>query len=350
MMREEVVMDGRIAQPGSTCVSGARPLAFISSETIRPMLGWSEAVDRLRAAYSTPHTAMSIPPRAVARGPSGWLRTMSAIPPGGRFMGAKVFGIGPKKMVNYAIVLVEQDSGLIAAIVDGAAITAIRTAATSALAIDRLAKSGPIRLGLLGSGVEASAHVAAAAHVRTLAKVTVFSPTRSRRESFAASVRQQFGVECTTVESAAEAAAAADVLIAAARSRNESPILHAHLLRPGMLAVSIGSTLAEQREADVTAIEACDLIVCDAVDEVLNETGDMLAAKAAQIDVGAKTISLNALLSAQCEERVAAAKQVMFKSVGSALQDVVIAELAYEKALAAGRLDDLGAEFYTKYV
>jgi alanine dehydrogenase len=223
--------------------------------------------------------------------------------------------------------------------VDGAAITAIRTAATSALAIDRLAKSGPIRLGLLGSGVEASAHVAAAAHVRTLAKVTVFSPTRSRRESFAASVRQQFGVECTAVESAAEAAAAADVLI-----------LHAHMLRPGMLAVSIGSTLAEQREADVTAIEACDLIVCDAVDEVLNETGDMLAAKAAQIEVGAKTISLNALLSAQCEERVAAAKQVMFKSVGSALQDVVIAELAYEKALAAGRLDDLGAEFYTKYV
>jgi hypothetical protein len=48
---------------------------------------------------------------------------MSAIPPGTRFMGAKVFGIGPKKMVNYAIVLVEQDSGLIAAIVDGAAIT-----------------------------------------------------------------------------------------------------------------------------------------------------------------------------------------------------------------------------------
>lgn len=57
------------------------------------------------------------------RGPSGWLRTMSAIPPGTRFMGAKVFGIGPKKMVNYAIVLVEQDSGLIAAIVDGAAVT-----------------------------------------------------------------------------------------------------------------------------------------------------------------------------------------------------------------------------------
>jgi ornithine cyclodeaminase/alanine dehydrogenase-like protein (mu-crystallin family) len=109
---------------------------------------------------------------------------------------------------------------------------------------------GPIRLGLLGSGVEASAHVAAAAHVRTLAKVTVFSPTRSRRESFAASVRQQFGVECTAVESAA------DVLIAAARSRNESPILHAHMLRPGMLAVSIGSTLTTRCSAMTGAPKA----------------------------------------------------------------------------------------------
>jgi alanine dehydrogenase len=350
MMREEIIMDVQSAQPSSTIISGARQLAFVSSETIRAMHHWPEAVDRLRTAYSNPHSPMAIPPRAVARGASGWLRTMSAIPPGARFMGAKVFGIGPKKMVNYAIVLIEQDSGLIAAIVDGAAITAIRTAATSALAIDRLAKSGPIRLGLLGSGVEASAHVAAAAHVRPLSKITVFSPSRTRRVAFAASVRQQFGVECATVESADEAAEDADVLIAAARSRDESPILHAHMLRPGMIAVSIGSTLPEQREADVTAIDACDLIVCDAVDEVLNETGDMLAAKAAQIDVGTKTISLNALLSNQCEDRVAVAKQVMFKSVGSAVQDIVIAELAYEKALAAGRLDDMGAEFYTKYV
>jgi ornithine cyclodeaminase/alanine dehydrogenase len=275
---------------------------------------------------------------------------MSAIPPGTRFMGAKVFGIGPRKMVNYAIVLVEQDSGLIAAIVDGAAITAIRTAATSALAIDRLAKPGPIRLGLLGSGVEARAHVAAAAHVRTLSEVTVFSPTRTRCESFAASVRQQFGVACVAVESAEAAAEDADVLIAAARSRDESPILHARMLRPGMIAVSIGSTLPEQREADVTAVDACDLIVCDALEEVLNETGDMLAAKAAHLDVHTKAISLNALLSKQCDHRVAAAKQVMFKSVGNALQDIVIAELAYEKALAAGRLDDVGAQFYTKHV
>jgi alanine dehydrogenase len=343
-------MTATAPQPASRLAPEVPQLAFMSSEMIRPMLDWSEAVARLKAAYEVPHPPLSAPPRSVARGAYGWLRTMSAIPPGTRFMGAKVFGIGPKKMVNYAIVLVEQDSGLIAAIVDGAAITAVRTAATSALAVDRLAGRGPIRLGVLGSGVEASAHVAAIANVRTVSKVKVFSPTRPRCEAFATSIGQELGLQCTAVGSADEAAEDVDVLIAAARSRDESPILHARMLQAGRVAVSIGSTMPEQREADVTAIDLCDLIVCDAVEEVLNETGDMLAAEAAGVDARAKTISLNALLSKQCEERVATAKQVMFKSVGCALQDIVIAELAYEKALAAGRLNNVGSEFYIKYV
>lgn len=340
----------RVLESSSASRERARPVSFVSSQTVREVLDWSDAVDRLRAAYTAPLSPQCIPPRALARGAACVLRTMSAAPPGGRFMGAKIFGVGPKKMVNYAIILIEQDSGLIAAIVDGAAITALRTAATSALALDRLAKSGPLRVGVLGSGAEAQAHVAAAAHVRRLSQVKVFSPTEARREAFAESIRQQFNLECVAAQSADEAAAGVDVLIAAARSRDESPILHARMLRAGMTAISIGSTLPEQREVDVSAVELCDLIVCDAVDEVLNETGDMLAARAAQLDVHAKAVSLNALLSKQCEERVAAAKHVMFKSVGNAMQDIVIAEAAYEKALQAGRLTGLDAEFYTKYV
>lgn len=96
-----------------------------------------------------------------------------------------------------------------------------------------------------------------------------------------------------------------------------SRVQYGRMLHPGMTAVSIGSTLPEQREVDVSAVEVCDLIVCDAVAEVLNETGDMLAARAEKLDVHEKTVSLNALLSNQCDERVTAAKLVMFKSVGS---------------------------------
>lgn len=325
----------------------AGPL-FVSADAARTQLQWIESVERLRAAYSIPHTAQQVPPRAIARGAGGWLRTMSAVPPGCRFMGAKVFGIGPLRQVNYAIILIEQESGLIAGIVDGAAITAIRTAATSAIAVDRLAVAGPLRLGVLGSGEEARGHVEAIAAVRGVSALKVYSPTPARREAFADDFRRKLGVEVMPCGTSSDAAEHCDVLIAAARSKNEQPIVYGSMLRPGTVTVSIGSTLPEQREADVSAVAACDLVVCDALDEVRDETGDMIACRDAGIDVAGKLISLNALLSGQCDDRVGAAHRIMFKSVGSALQDIVIAELAFERALAAGSADQLPVKFYTK--
>ena len=118
----------------------AEGAVFVSSDVSSKVLSWDSAVDALEAAYSLTHFDNTAPRRTVARGKQNWLRTLSAIPPGSRFMGAKVFGLGPGRAVNYAIILIEQSSGIIAAIVDGSSITAIRTAATSAMAIRKLCK------------------------------------------------------------------------------------------------------------------------------------------------------------------------------------------------------------------
>jgi len=325
----------------------SQEVIFVSADVARRHLGWRQVVERLRDAYSLPHTAQSAPPRATARTPDGWLRTQSASPAGCRFMGAKIFGIGPKRLVNYAIVLIEQDSGLLRAIVDGGAITAIRTAATSAVAIDSLAPQERLCVSLLGSGEEARAHLRAVAAIRAIKRAAVFSPTESRRRAFADEMSLELGIDVVAVASP-EAAADCDILIAAARAREEKPIVQANMVRPGMLTVSIGSTLPEQREVDVSAVAACDLIVCDVVEEVLHETGDMLAARDAGIDLSSRLVSLNALMSGECAERVAGARQVMFKSVGSALQDVVVAELAFDCAVADGSANALPVSFYTK--
>jgi len=263
-------------------------------------------------------------------------------------MGAKVFGVGPRQLVNYVIVLIEKESGLIAGMVDGATITEFRTAATSALAVSRLAPQGPLRLGVLGSGDEARGHVAAIATVRSISEMKVFSPTQAKREAFATYFTNQLGVPCSAATSAEDAADGVDILIAAARARAEIPILHGHMLRRGMMAISIGSTMPEQREADASAIAACDLIVCDAVDEVLDETGDMIEARHAGIDVISKTVSLNDIVSGRCQERANAAQLPMYKSVGNALQDMVVAELSFVKAQQAGCSTSLPIGFYVK--
>jgi alanine dehydrogenase len=321
---------------------------FVSAEAIRQVLAWDEVISRLRTAYSVPHGETVSPPRTIARNEGLWLRALTAVPPGARYMGAKLFGIGRRRTLEYVVVLIDQETGQIAGFVDANLITAYRTAATSAVAVDALAKPDPEVLGLLGSGDEAQSHLRAIARVRKLKTVQVFSPTQVRREAFAEKFKQELGVDCIAVDSAEAAVSGSDIVVAAARSRNEEPILFGRWLRPGMLVVSIGSTLPEQREIDASVVEACDLIVCDVIDEVVAETGDMLAAARADIPFKHKLVSLNQLLCGKAADRGAGASIPMFKSVGAAIQDLVVAELAFDNAVAEGLATPLPINFLTK--
>jgi alanine dehydrogenase len=315
------------------------------------VFSWREAIDALAATYAAPAKPASMPPRAVGRDDGAWLRVLPALPAGRRYFGAKLMGMAPaapEPGVEYVVVLYDRATSRIAAFVDAHQVTAYRTAATSAMALERLASAQPIRLGVLGSGLEASMHVRAFATVRPLERVTVFSPTPERREAFAAAAAADLAVAAEATEDPEEAVAGADVVLAAARSRGELPILRGDWLGPATVVVSIGSTVPSQRELDVTVVAACDLIVCDAVDEVLEQAGDMLAAARAGIAFRAKAFSLHQLVAGDLDERLAAARRPMFKSVGGGLQDVVVAEVVLRKALDAGLATALPIRFDTK--
>jgi ornithine cyclodeaminase/alanine dehydrogenase-like protein (mu-crystallin family) len=115
-----------------------------------------------------------------------------------------------------------------------------------------------------------------------------------------------------------------------------------------MVTVSIGSTLPEQREIDSSVVAACDLIVCDVVDEVITETGDMIAAVRDGVEFKNKIVSLNQLVSQAKPDGAAKSRMPLFKSVGSALQDLAVAELVFDKACAQGLATSLPIRFLTK--
>jgi ornithine cyclodeaminase/alanine dehydrogenase-like protein (mu-crystallin family) len=186
-------------------------------------------------------------------------------------------------------------------------------------------------------------HVRAFRAVRELEELTVYSPTPERRRAFAT---EHGG---WAVDEPADAVAGATVVLAAARSHGEVPIVFGDWLAPRVVVLSIGSTVPEQRELDVSVVERCDLIVCDDVDEVSHETGDMLEAARAGVPFADKAFSLHALLAGELDARLAASERPLFKSVGSGLQDVVVAGLIFERALAAGRATPLPIEFLTKH-
>lgn len=324
---------------------------FVSAEASRAVFDWREAVAALQKVYALPIAPAAAPPRTVGAGDKAWLRTLPALPPGSRYFGAKLMGAAMGSAtpgVEYVIVLFDRETSRIAAFVDANLVTGYRTAATSAAALDRLAPAGAHRLAVLGSGLEASMHTRAFAAVRPLSEVVVFSPTPARRDAFAETLGAELGVPVRAVGEAREAVEGSSIILAAARSRGEQPILHGDWLSPGMTIVSIGSTVPEQREIDASVVAKCDFIICDMVEEVLQETGDMIAAAAAGVDVHAKSFSLNQLLSGEIEQARAAARLPMFKSVGGGLQDVVVAEMILEKALARELATPLPIAFETK--
>jgi alanine dehydrogenase len=324
---------------------------FVSSDAARTVFQWKDAITALQQAYGLPIPTKATPPRTVAILEKTWLRTLPAIPPGGRYFGAKLMGSNMGDAppgIEYVIVLFDRTTNHIAAFVDGNLVTGFRTAATSAAALDRLAPQGPVRLAVLGSGLEASMHTRAFASVRQLTQITVFSPTADRREAFAAAVTSDLGIPARGVASAREAVEGADIVLTAARSRGEEPILFGDWLQPGATVVSIGSTIPEQREIDVSVVERSDLIICDTLEEVLNETGDMIAARAAGIGFHDKAFSLADLMNGACDAQLSRAKAPMFKSVGGGLQDIVVAELILTKALEAGLATPLPMTFETK--
>ena len=311
------------------------PTRFLSDADVARLADWQLAVAALAAAYSQTTADAMVPPRAMARGEGLWLRSLTAVSPTGGHMGCKLIAASVRnRCASYLIALFDQQTMALSALIDGNRVTGLRTAATATLAIDRLAPHRPLRVAVIGSGFEARGVLECLQCVRELAWVSVFSPTQASRERFAEAFRPALNI--VAVDTAQAAVEGCDVVICAARSRDESPVLQGAWLPAGATVVSLGSTLPEQREVDALTLERAVCIVADMPQEVLHDTGDALAAVTAGINVADKLIALSDLVAGHVTPRRNEHDIVLYKSVGSALQDVVIAEMLYARALQQG--------------
>lgn len=305
---------------------------FLTDADVRAAFDWADAIAALRSAYGAPPDETRFPSRTMARGDGLWLRTLSGVPGDGGPMGAKLIAASLRhRRASYLIPLFDQESVELTALLDGHSITGFRTAATSALAADLLAPAGPLHVAVIGSGFEAQNHVRALAAIRTLSSVTVFSPNPASRNRFTEELAN-LGLPLATAESAEAATADADLVVCAARSRDEQPTLRE--APAGATVVSIGSTLPEQRELATEVIAHAKVIVADMVDEVAHDTGDLIVAKEAGIDFAGKVVSLADVVSGRTTGRPAHDPDavVIYKSVGSAAQDLAVAAMCTRRA------------------
>ena len=177
-------------------------------------------------------------------------------------------------------------------------------------------------MAVIGSGFEAKTHLEALAGTMPLGPVSVFSPRETSRAAFCEAMAAK-GIAVRSADSAREAVAASDLVICAARSRDESPTLLGAWLRPGMTVVSIGSTLPEQRELDAEAIGRADVIVADMIEEVAHDFADRL-------------VSLADVVSGRHPARTDPGQILIYKFVGAAVQDLAVAAMCVARARTLG--------------
>jgi ornithine cyclodeaminase/alanine dehydrogenase len=252
-------------------------------------------------------------------------------------MGFKAYHGNPEYGARFLVILSSMHTGEVLAAIDGIYLTAVRTAATSAVAANYLAPRGPWHLAIIGSGLEAETHCKAMATINEIIDIRVFSPNAARREAFAARMHSELGIPVVSCETAQDAVRGAHhVVVATHTGASCRTAYDGAWLEKGQHLTSIGSTNQRMRELDTDVFRLVDTMVFDVMaEQVAKESADVLTfcAQGGRID---EAQWLPDIVSGRRPGRSDPAATTLFKSVGSAVEDMVAAAQVYQVALERG--------------
>jgi ornithine cyclodeaminase len=228
------------------------------------------------------------------------------------------------------VIAFDPTTGTPVALLDGTALTTLRTAAGSAVAIDALAVADADGLGVLGSGVQARAHVRAVARVRPLRTVAIWSPDPGRRARAAAELTAELGISVHAVDD--PKAAVTGMPIVATCTLATTPVLAGAWLASGCTVVSIGSFEPDRAEVDGETIRRAATVVVDDPSTAATHAGPIVTAIADGVLTVAELIPLGAVLAGDRVGRGADDDIVFYNSVGLGIQDAAVAWVAVRAA------------------
>lgn len=314
----------------------------IGQEEVRELLPMADCIDVVRDALAALargdgiqplRPVMWLPDRVGALGMMpGYLGSIDT-------MGIKTVTVFPgNEGTEYdshqgTVMLFDSGNGRLEAVIDATEITAIRTAAASAVATDHLARDDASVVAVLGAGVQGRAHVEAIPLVRDIAEIRVWSrtPDHARRlvDGF------DNGERIRAVSTVAEAVAGADVVCTTTASPD--PILTGAMLEAGMHVNAVGSSVPFARELDTEAMARSRIFV-DRRESTLNESGDFLMAKAdGAVDDDDIVAEVGEVIVGSHPGRESERDITTFVSLGIAVEDIAAGDLVYRRALESGK-------------
>jgi ornithine cyclodeaminase len=318
-------------------------LLIVGSADVRralTMLDCIEAVERAMRAVSRGDAR--VPLRTVMGVPGG--QNLFAVMPGyvadPRGLGAKILALYPENPARGlsshigVVVLFDAETGLPAAVMDAAEITAIRTAAASAVATRALARADARELAILGTGEQAVTHLEALAHVRNLHAVRVWGRSPEKAHAFAQAQGRKLSLPIRVANTAREAVDGADVVCTLTGAKE--PILNGAWLSEGAHVNLVGASRIHAREADDGVVTRSRFFV-DLRESARAEAGELRHAMDAGL-VGESHLlgEIGDVLNGTVPGRISGQDITVYKSVGIAAQDMAAAHVIYERAIREG--------------
>ncbi|RLQ92397.1 ornithine cyclodeaminase family protein [Falsibacillus albus] len=229
------------------------------------------------------------------------------------------------------VLLFDSKDGSLKAAVDGNAITAIRTAAVSAVATDLLARKNAQTLCVLGSGEQARSHIEAMVLVRQIKLIKVWSRRREKAERLKAEMEKAFNISIQVCDTAEEAAADAEIICTVTASKE--PVLLGEWVAKGVHVNAVGACKASDRELDSELVKQSEFFV-DRRESAVHESGDyLIPLMEGVIDESHIAGEIGDLLVGKLRGRSSEELITVFESLGLAIEDLAAANFVYEEAV-----------------
>lgn len=247
----------------------------------------------------------------------------------------------PKKglpSLNGMMILLSSETGLVKALLlDNGYLTDVRTAAAGAVAARHLARSGPLKAGVLGGGVQARLQIQALALVRDISELRVWARDADKATAYAREMGETLGVTVIPCASPEEVVRSSDIVVTTTPARE--PLVRADWLHPGLHITAMGSDADGKNELVPEVLAAADLFVCDRTAQSA-KIGELRSAISKGLSIEA--VELGALARTEGGARPSEEAVTVCDLTGTGVQDTAIANHAYAVARKAG----LGREFH----
>lgn len=241
------------------------------------------------------------------------------------------FGSGPRQMWNF---LYDTGTGELLAIVQSRAISKMRTAAASAVAVRHLSPENADTVGMFGTGRQAETQLAAICSVRPVRSAIVYSRNAEKRGEFCRRMSAELGIDVRPADAPELVPQAARIIVTITNA--ETPVLLGQWLRSPSLIVAVGANEWNEREIDHEVVARADLVVVDDLEDAKAHCGDLRWAEAKDAFTWKQAVELGDVVAGEVKKPDLSNSIVLFESQGIALEDVAVTSAVYDAAMARG--------------